>query len=224
MTQLHQYVAEVVNVLEPLADVDRAKAMRAYMKDHFPFLGIASPVRRKAVKAIEKPETDDVLLIAAKLWELPEREYQYVAVDLLSTSVAKLPPKPALKLIEQLARSKSWWDSVDGLASVSSDLLRQHPDELMTVEAWNEHSDMWVNRLAILHQNGWGHDTDPDRLFRICLHHVASREFFVRKAIGWALRDYAWKNPLAVQEFVATHRGVLSSLSAREALKNCGPI
>jgi 3-methyladenine DNA glycosylase AlkD len=221
-TATKRYVDEVIGVLEPLADSQRATAMRAYMKDHFSFLGIPSPTRRKAVKTIAKPHPDDVMAIAQLLWDRNEREYQYVAVDLLSSNVRTLEPKSALKLVEKLAVTKSWWDSVDGLASVGSDLLALHPEELATVERWTVHKNMWVNRLAILHQNGLGSNTDADRLFRICLVHANSPEFFIRKAIGWALRDYAWKNPSAVQTFAATHRDVLSPLSVREALKNCG--
>jgi 3-methyladenine DNA glycosylase AlkD len=216
------YVDEVMRVLEALEDPSRAIAMRAYMKDHFSFLGIASPLRRKAVKTVSKPDPLDVMGTAELLWDCDEREYQYVAVDLLSANVRKLQPKPALKLVEKLAVSKSWWDSVDGLASVASDLFALHPSELATIERWSGHKDMWINRLAILHQNGRGNATDAHRLFRICGAHAANPEFFIRKAIGWALRDYAWVNPTAVQQFVATHRENLSTLSIREALKNCG--
>ncbi len=86
--------------------------------------------------------------------------------------------------------------------------------------AWSAHPSFWVNRLAILHQKGWGALTDQKVLFNLCLAHAHHEEFFVRKAIGWALRDYAWTHPQAVQTFVEANRSKLSALSVREALKN----
>jgi 3-methyladenine DNA glycosylase AlkD len=218
------YVNAVEAALTPLRDNDRAIAMAAYMKNHFPFLGIASPARRAAVKHIPKPELAAVHAIARALWKRKEREYQYTAVDLLDALAKKLDTSTTLNLIEELALKKSWWDCVDGLAGVGSTVLRHNVDARDIVWAWSGHESFWVNRLAILHQNGWGETTDKKVLFKLCLAHTNANndEFFVRKAIGWALRDYAWKNPKAVQTFVEANRSKLSALSVREALKNIG--
>jgi 3-methyladenine DNA glycosylase AlkD len=216
------YVNAVEAALTPLRDSDRAIAMAAYMKNHFPFLGIPSPARRAAVKQISKPELSDAHAIARALWKRKEREYQYVAVDLLDALAKKLDASTTLNLIEELALKKSWWDCVDGLASVGSTVLRHNADARDIVWAWSGHESFWVNRLAILHQNSWGETTDKKVLFKLCLAHAQNDEFFVRKAIGWALRDYAWKNPVAVQTFVEANRSKLSALSIREALKNVG--
>jgi 3-methyladenine DNA glycosylase AlkD len=220
------YVNAVEAALTPLRDNERASAMAAYMKNHFPFLGIPSPVRRAAVKQIPKPELAAVHAIARALWKRKEREYQYIAVDLLDALAKKLDASTTLMLVEELALKKSWWDCVDALAGVGSTVLRHNTDARDIVWTWSGHESFWVNRLAILHQNGWGEMTDEEVLFKLCLAHTNahanSEEFFVRKAIGWALREYAWTNPEAVQTFVETHRTKLSTLSAREALKNVG--
>ncbi len=216
------YVNAVEAALTPLRDGERAIAMAAYMKNHFPFLGIPSPARRAAVKGIPKPELSAVHGIARALWKRKEREYQYVAVDLLDALAKKLDASATLNLVEELALKKSWWDCVDGLASVGSIVLRHHTDARDIVWTWSSHDSFWVNRLAILHQKSWGKMTDKKVLFKLCLAHAHNNEFFVRKAIGWALRDYAWTNPEAVQTFVEANRTRLSTLSIREALKNIG--
>jgi 3-methyladenine DNA glycosylase AlkD len=214
------YIIGVERALEPLRDKKRAISMAAYMKDHFPFLGIPAPARRMAVKSILKPEPSMVHEIVRALWGKSEREYQYVALDLLNSTSKMLDVSKTIVLIQELALKKSWWDCVDGLAGVASTVLRRNPDTRNVVWEWNAHSSFWVNRLAILHQNGWKEMTDQKALFQICLAHAYSEEFFVRKAIGWALREYAWTNPVAVKSFVETNRTKLSSLSVREALKN----
>jgi 3-methyladenine DNA glycosylase AlkD len=216
------YVAEVERSLRSLSDPTTAMAMGKYMKDHFAFLGVKSPARRDAVKPIPAPSVEDVLLIAERLWSSPEREFQYVAVDLLHRWVKKLDGEETLIVIERLARQKQWWDSVDGFASVAATVVRRNPELVSTVNRWSTDTDFWINRLAILNQNGQGVATDETRLFSVCLQHASSSEFFIRKAIGWALRDYAWANPSSVREFVSTHRDRFSPLSRREALKNCG--
>jgi 3-methyladenine DNA glycosylase AlkD len=219
---VRSYVNAVEAGLTPLSDSERAKTMAAYMRRHFQFLGIPTPARRKAIKSIAKPELTTVPAIARALWKRKEREYHYVAVDLLATMAKKLDPLTTPPLIEELALTHSWWDSVDGLASVGSTLLRHHADARDVVWEWSAHASFWINRLAILHQNGWGDMTDKKVLFKLCLAHGHNEEFFIRKAIGWALRDYAWIRPQAVQAFVDANRSKLSALSAREALKNIG--
>lgn len=222
MNSVTAYVNAVEATLTPRRNSERAIAMAAYMKNHFPFLGIPAPARRAAVKHIPKPELAAVYAIARALWKRKEREYQYVAVDLIDALAKKLDASATLNLVEELALKKSWWDCVDGLASVASTVIRHSVKARDVVWAWSGHESFWVNRLAILHQNGWGEMTDESVLFKLCLAHAHNDEFFVRKAIGWALREYAWTNPKAVQTFVEANRSKLSALSIREALKNVG--
>jgi 3-methyladenine DNA glycosylase AlkD len=116
-----------------------------------------------------------------------------------------------------LARNKSWWDSVDAIAAVVGDVLRGKHD--MMDEALAD-ADFWVRRIALLHQLGWRERTDAQLLFRYTLACAHEREFFIQKAIGWALRDYAWHAPEAVRGFLAGPGSSLAALSRREAAKH----
>lgn len=215
--------------LEPQRDPTRAAAMAAYMKDLFPFLGLPSPERvalsRPLLKAA-KPYADAPFLhqVALSLWELPEREYQYAAIELLA-----LYPKQAtsatLKVVEHLITHKSWWDSIDPLASkVLGRMIGRFPGWLEVMDEWSTHSNFWLRRTAILYQRGYRDHTDAQRLFRYCLANASDREFFIRKAIGWALREYSKVNPEAVRSFIGQHQNQLSPLSIREGSKYIAPI
>jgi 3-methyladenine DNA glycosylase AlkD len=213
-------VKDVEAKLTPLASPERAAKMAAYMKGHFPFLGISAPDVRAAAKSFLKPDAALVPAIVAALWHRREREYQYVALSVLRKSVRKLDPATMLQLIERLALEKSWWDCVDELASIASGILLLNPGERTIVTRWSAHPSFWINRLAILHQKNWNGATEAETLFDVCLEHAHNPEIFIRKAIGWALREYAWSNPHAVRQFVDENRDRLSPLSTREALKN----
>src|SRR5262249_17077358 len=153
-------------------------------------------------------------------WELPEREYQYFAGDLLSRYAARCTPA-FLTTAEMLITTKPWWDTVDELAAnVVGNIVLRHPEALSTMDNWLAGDHLWLTRTALLHQLRYKERTDTDRLFRYCLARAGHRDFFIRKAIGWALRQYAWADPEPVREFVAAHRERLSPLSVREALKN----
>lgn len=214
-------MAELQAALEPLRDPARAEAMAAYMKGHFPFLGIPAPARRAAQKEVlgdwRTPTAAELAAFARAGWGLPEREYQYAAVDVLVRHVRRLmPDEDALALCEELLTAKPWWDTVDLLAArvVGPHALRP------VLERWLTSGDLWLERTAILHQLQYRERTDEAFLFRACLTHAASPEFFHRKAIGWALRQHARVAPDAVAAFVAEHHDELSPLSRREALKH----
>lgn len=142
----------------------------------------------------------------------------YTAVDLLRKYAKKLGPKD-LPLVEELITTKSWWDTVDMLAvHVAGAVLRAHPKE---IPKWNKRwitsDNMWLNRTAILFQLAWKEETNKDLLFANIERHAAHKDFFIRKAIGWALRGLAETAPDAVKAFVRSHK--LSPLSEREALR-----
>lgn len=140
--------------LRNVADPARQAAMRAYMRDQFGFLGINTPARRAATTAIyqgmKSSSMEDVITLAHALWILPEREYQYAAIDLLAMHSDNLD-MPHLPVLMELVQSKSWWDTVDALASVIGKVLRYKHDGMN--QAIN-HENMWVRRVAILHQLG----------------------------------------------------------------------
>jgi 3-methyladenine DNA glycosylase AlkD len=209
--------------LDDRADPSRVPAMVAYMKGHFAFLGVASPERRAAQREAlgdwRAPTVEDLAAFARACWARDEREYQYAACHTLVRHVTRLEPD-ALELAEELITSKSWWDTVDVLASR---VVGPHA-ERATIERWLTSGNLWLERAAILHQLGHKERTDVEFLFRACLTHAASTEFFHRKAIGWALRQYARVDPDAVLAFVTDHAGELSGLSEREALKHLGAV
>ncbi|UGQ48527.1 DNA alkylation repair protein [Massilia endophytica] len=206
--------------LLPLADESRAAAMRAYMRDHFEFLGIPTPARRAAarplLKAMKGAGAAALLEAAGELWARPQREYHYTALDMLAMHWKPLGEEHLPQLIS-LARRKSWWDTVDGIAGIVGDVLRREHHGMDEALA---HSDFWVRRIALLHQLGWRGDTDTERLFRYALALSHEKEFFIQKAIGWALRDYAHHDPEAVRRFLAGDGMILAPLSRREAAKH----
>lgn len=214
-----QFTAAVKSALAPLTDPAKAGPMAAYMKHHFAFLGIKSPERRVATRGLIRDQRDAVIECAEALWALPHREYQYVACDLLERH-AKALPAPALPRVLKLVTAKSWWDTVDALAKVVGTLAQNEPKLVPRVEKLATHENMWLRRIAILHQLGYGAGTDVERLTRICLANAADPEFFIRKAIGWALREYAHHDPDAVRGILKQHGARLSALTKREAAKH----
>lgn len=211
---------DIIAALAPLADPSRAPAMRAYMRDQFEFLGIATPDRRAALKPIARELRSaapaELIALAQELWALSEREYQYAALDILAANWKQLTASELPELMT-LVRQKSWWDSVDGLAGIIGDILRGQHDGMDDALA---HGDFWVRRIALLHQLGWRERTDQERLFRYALSCAHEREFFIQKAVGWALRDYARHAPDAVRNFLAGPGATLAALSRREAAKH----
>jgi 3-methyladenine DNA glycosylase AlkD len=206
------------------ADPTKAPAMRAYMREQFPFLGIPSPRRRalsrELLAGLPRPAEADLRGVALGCWNLPEREYQYFACDWLRRH-AKLCTPEFMPTARMLITTRSWWDTVDALADyLVGPIVANHPPALSTVDAWLTDDNLWLIRTAILHQLGYKDRTDAQRLFRYCLIQGGHPDFFVRKAIGWALREYAKTKPDAVRQFVRAHGTELAGLSVREALKN----
>jgi 3-methyladenine DNA glycosylase AlkD len=195
----------------------QAAAMRAYMRDQFEFLGIPSPLRRQLSKPFLEDDSN-LLQTALACWARPEREFQYFACDLLARHAAHLGPDD-LATVQTLITSKPWWDTVDALAAnVVGPVVRA---DQTPMDAWIGDDDLWVVRTAILHQLRYKAATDAERLFAYTGRHRRHKDFFIRKGIGWALREYAKTDPAAVRRFVADHPD-LSGLSKREALKNIG--
>lgn len=198
--------------------------MARYMRGLFPFLGIRKPELNQLLRPIWsalKPHLTSRMIVAAaeELWKLPEREYQLAAIELLARHVKWLG-RDSLERIRGLIQRKSWWDSVDGLAAwVVGPLVARFPELKTEMDRWSEERDFWVRRAAILHQLDYKQDTDAKRLFAYCERNAGDPEFFVRKAIGWALRQYARTEGEAVRCFVEAHPE-LSPLSRREALKH----
>ncbi|MER7005548.1 DNA alkylation repair protein [Dactylosporangium sp. NPDC000555] len=206
------------------ADPRRAAAMKAYMRDRFEFLGIPSTPRREltrqVLRELPRPSERDLTEVALACWALPEREYQYFACDHLRRHAALLTPA-SMPVVSALVTTKSWWDTVDILAAhVVGPMVAAHPSLVSTMDSWTAPgTDLWLVRTAILHQLRYRDRTDFPRLADYCARWAGERDFFIRKGIGWALREHAKTDPGAVRDFVAAHPD-LSPLSVREALKN----
>lgn len=213
----------LVRAFEDRADPSRADAMSAYMRNEFAFLGLQAPLRRKLAKpfmmAMRGGDESQLLDAAERLWGMPQREYAYVATDLLRAEWRALTPE-ALARLRGLVQSSSWWDTVDPLSHVVGVLVLNHRELVDDMDRWVGDEDRWVVRVALLHQLGWKGAADAERLFRYCLARGGDQDFFIRKAIGWALRDLARTFPEQVEAFVAEHGGELSTLSVSEATKH----
>ncbi|MEX1131753.1 MAG: DNA alkylation repair protein [Flavobacteriales bacterium] len=220
---MHPYLEPLAERFAAKADAANAAAMRAYMKDVAPFFGVKTVERRALLKALlaeqGKATFAELPAIARSAFAQPEREWHYMAVDLLVMHAKKLGPEH-LPLLEELITTKSWWDTVDALATnVVGVVLKRYPKEMpYWNERWVGSEDMWLVRTSILFPLKWRHETDQALLFGNIERHVGHTNFFILKAIGWALRQYGRTEPEAVRAFVATRK--LSPLSAREALRS----
>jgi 3-methyladenine DNA glycosylase AlkD len=196
--------------------------MSAYMRDQFAFAGISSPARRAlardALAALPPPTPAQLATTARGAWRRPEREYQYFACDYVDRYVRVCGPE-FLGDLRWLVTHKSWWDTVDALAHSVGKLVLAYPELGADMDVWIDDGNFWVARVALLHQIGYKDRTDTKRLFHACERRATDSEFFVRKAIGWALRSYARTDMRAVRAFVDAHPE-LSPLSRREALKH----
>ncbi|MEI5102367.1 DNA alkylation repair protein [Streptomyces sp. PmtG] len=217
-------IGRLTTAFADAADPVRAADMRAYMKDVAPFLGLTSPVRRDLARTVlagtPRPGEADCAALALRCWRLPEREYQYFAVDYLRRHVGRCT-SGFLPVARYLVTTLPWWDTVDALAAhVVGGLVAADPKLAVDMDAWSEDDDLWVVRTALLHQLRYKERTDADRLFAYCERQAGHPDFFIRKAVGWCLREYAKTDPDAVRAFVDRHRDALAPLSVREALKH----
>lgn len=203
------------------ADATAAFGMSKYMKFKFVYYGIKKPLRAKLQKEIlaelGKPEFDTIKSFSLLAWEEPEREMQYFAIELLNANKNNLQ-KNDLGFIKFLIENKSWWDSVDSIAAhLAGTYFKLYPNN-KELNNWIVSDNFWFRRSAILHQLTYKKETNEQLLFGFCMLLKEEKEFFIRKAIGWALRQYAYTAPENVINFVKDTD--LSALSAREALKN----
>jgi 3-methyladenine DNA glycosylase AlkD len=217
-------MARLTAVYPTGADATRAAGAAAYMKGIAPFLGLYTPDRRAlsrtVVEGTPRPDEADCTAIALRCWALPEREYHYFAVDYLRRHVGRCS-SGFLPTVRRLVVTVPWWDTVDALAShVVGPLVSADPRLKSDMDTWIDDDSLWVARTALLHQLRYNDATDADRLFSYCLRRADHPDFFIRKAIGWCLREYAKTDPEAVRDFVDGARDRLAPLSVREATKH----
>jgi 3-methyladenine DNA glycosylase AlkD len=218
----------VVGLVRPMltsvAEPERAPAMAAYMKGIAPYLGVTTPARRAAtrdwIRAFDPgPQARDLLAAARSLVTEPEREFAYVAVDLVARHRSALP-ETSLWDLRRLALERPWWDTVDAWATLIGRVGLRHRAWDREVATWATDEQLWARRIALVFQVGRRDAVDLDLLFAACQANLAEGNFFMRKGIGWGLRDAARTHPDEVRAFVAAHRDQMSGLSIREATKH----
>jgi 3-methyladenine DNA glycosylase AlkD len=222
------FLAQVRRELSGIGNSRRAAGQQAYMKSAMPYHGVATPQLRNACKKlfqdIEFPSDAAWKSRVLALWRGAKfREERYVAVALTGHKLAKAFQTPAaMPLYEEIVVTGAWWDYVDDVASHRvGPILRDYPAPMKKkMLAWSRSGDMWKRRTSIICQLGFKKETDLELMYACIEPSLDSREFFLRKAIGWALRQYAWVDPREVKRYVAKNRARLSNLSIREALKN----
>lgn len=219
-------IDELLHVLlvkmEANSNGDKSEQMSAYMKHQFVFLGIQSPARttiqRKWFADVKSSGVDRWEIIDA-LWDMEQREYQYVAIDLLKRIPKKEIEKDDIHAIKHLITTKSWWDTVDLIASNYLGAYFQKFPEMRdsVVDAWRNDEDIWLNRSCLLFQLKYKDQTNFKLLKSLIRQYQHNDEFFIQKAIGWSLRQYSKTNPDAVRLFI--NEIGLQGLARREGSK-----
>lgn len=216
------FVSAVRTLFQAHADAENALPMKRYMKNHFEFFGIKKPERAELSKAVIArlgiPEPEILKEVCFLCFQEEQREMQYFVYDLLGQLIKKLDDS-FLGMIQSLILQKSWWDTVDFLApKLAGNILLRYSNKISEYpEKWIESENIWLQRSAILFQLDYKNKTDQELLFDFILKRADSKEFFVQKAAGWALREYSKTNPGAVKQFIMNH--TLPKLTVREGLK-----
>ena len=211
----------VTTLFEGNRNEENSGPMKKYMKDHFPFLGIKSPLRKelekqffKETEILKRPFNQDFVI---SLWEKDEREYQYTAITYTGKFIKKLP-KDVIQFLGGLITTKSWWDSVDSIAPLAGELAKKYPELINeNINQWSVDDNFWLKRTSILFQLKYKDQTNEALLYDYIVKNADSKEFFIQKAIGWALREYSKTNPVSVKEFIRDNQ--LAPLSIREGSK-----
>lgn len=223
---MQAYVRALKAHFEAHANPAIAAPMKKYMRDQFEYLGIKSPqaaaLQREFIAQHGLPSMEALDVISRELWKLPQREFQYIAMNLIGKFEKKVDEE-FITTLEHLIITKSWWDTVDLLASHPvGTMFKRFPNvRKKHLGKWRKSENIWLRRTTLLFQLGYKKETDFDLLCEIIGENLGSQEFFINKAIGWALRQYAHTNPVPVKKFVNATKE-LHPLSKSEALKNLG--
>lgn len=221
---MQSFASHIEEILMSQANATQAVPMAAYMKHHFAFYGVKKPQREALLRSLVKEtplrSADELFTVVDELWRGVYREEQYSALWLLHR-YKKFLSFGDLDKIRRLIVEKSWWDSVDDLAahSVGTIVLLNRSEGTAAMVDWSKSQNLWLRRSALIHQLKYKDLTDAEFLFACCERLCGEKDFFIRKAIGWALREYAKTNPQGVRSFVQDTGDRLSGLSKREALR-----
>ncbi|RDY71312.1 hypothetical protein DXT76_08325 [Halobacillus trueperi] len=222
MNQAAEFCEAVTTVFEQHRNEENRIPMENYMKNHYPFFGIKAPERKQILAPLLKKYKDiteqERLEAAVLLFEKPERECHYAALAFLEKGIKKAP-EHSIDTYKQLLMTKPWWDTVDMIAStLCGGYFFRYEDKLRPfTEEWRESDHLWVRRSSVLHQLKYKEKTDGLLLFETIDSLKHEKEFFIEKAIGWALREYSKTDARAVIDYL--EREEVRPLSRREGLK-----
>ncbi len=225
----HPLVQAIRRRLADAADPEKAPQMQAYMKSAMPYRGVSAPMLKRLCRDVfvthPLPTPSEWERVVLELWRKASfREERYAAVLLTQArAYREFLTLSSVPMLEEMIVTGAWWDFVDTLAGHNlGDILRENPRKMKPLmRRWARDTDKWKRRSAILCQLGFKRDTDLQLLYDCIEPNLSDRDFFIRKAIGWALRQYAWTDPKEVRRYVKANTDRLSPLSVREALKNC---
>ena len=216
------YFAELEVAFAKNANPAIATGAKAYMRNKSEFYGLSSPIRRQLVKDFITrngyPSYKNLEELVQYAWDQPQREWQYTAMEIMQKFVNKADPG-LIDLAEWMIRNKSWWDTVDYLApNIAGNLFKKYPEIRSTyIENWMDSGNLWLQRSCLIHQLRYNKTADSALLFNLCERLASHPDFFIRKAIGWSLRQYSKYSPESVLDFLNNHE--ISNLSRKEALK-----
>ena len=216
------YFQAIRQVLNDNGKPEYAQQQMAYMKNYFDFYGLNTPLRSQLTKDFFEThgvfDGEDLKTFVRLCFSEPQREWHYIALEMTQQQLKK-QPETFIHFLEELILTKSWWDSVDGIAKLVALHFTRFPHQISPItEGWISQDNMWLQRVAITFQRYFKQKTDEKRLFDYIRRTAHSNEFFIQKGAGWALREYAKINPTAVIAFCQAHK--LAALTRREALRH----
>ena len=207
---------------EKAADKEVAEGAAGYMRNQFEFFGIKTPLRRELgkelVTASKNLPEKEVIALCKELWAQPEREFQYIACDILAKNAKRLSPGYVKRDAKWFIKNKSWWDTVDSIRTSVEIVVAANPELEATMFEWIKSKNIWLVRSALIHQLTLRTKTNSTRLFALCELKAEEKEFFIAKGLGWALRSYSYIDPKAVKKFIKDHPE-LTPLAKREGMK-----
>ncbi len=211
----------VLKIFLEYKEAQRAQQMKRYMRNQFDFIGVSSPLRLQITKQILKSLNKDSFIdwgFIKSCWSASYREMKYFVISYLLHLKQNLN-RESLNQIEYLLLTDSWWDTIDALREVVAYVVLKYPAAKEEMLNWSRHDSIWVRRSAIIHQLLFKDKTDTGLLTKIVLNNLNSKEFFINKAIGWALREYSKTDSVWVVNFIENNKNELSKLSVKEASK-----
>ncbi len=217
MLEVQKYVNIIEKNLEIHVNKEYAEKANAYLLNQFKLLGIYTPKRKDAIKEVLKVNFSKKELIELTniLYRKEHRDFKYVAISILNKNI-KLLTTEDLPWIKELILMEPWWETVDSFAPIVGKIIKYKQD---IMNDWITDENKWIRRIAIIHQLGWKKETNVSLLMKFALSQSSEKDFFIRKAIGWAFRDYARYDPIFVKEFMFYNKNNFSNLTFKEALK-----